>query len=187
MGAGRACRAARHPDFADAHPGYGVLISRFQTASLVPAARLRPGLAHSLRAPPEGKRSDEKAHGCLRDTRLAYHDAIRRGACEAPRAPLRSGTRASRRSTVAIFGRGPRFLLRHFLRIRAASFSRTGRNACRAGSRTSRACGYEPQPRDATPRSVYRHVSGRRPSSSRDGQITTPYSSRSQQTYSNRS
>jgi peptidoglycan lytic transglycosylase len=34
----------------------------------------------------------------------------------------------------------------------------------RAVSRTSRACGYEPQPRDATPRSAFRIVSRRRPS-----------------------
>jgi hypothetical protein len=40
-----------------------------------------------------------------------------RGACEAPRRPLRSGRRASRRSTPWRFwASGPRFRLRHFLR-----------------------------------------------------------------------
>jgi hypothetical protein len=74
------------------------------------------------------------------------------------------GRRASRRSTVAILGRGPRFLLRHFLRIRTASSSQPGRSAWRAGPRTSRACSCEPQPRDATPRSTFRIASRRRPS-----------------------
>jgi hypothetical protein len=80
---------------------------------------------------------------------------------------LSEGRRASRRSTVAILGRGPRFLLRHFLRIRAASSSQPGRSAWRAGPRASRACSCEPQPRDATPRSTFRIASRRRPSRAR--------------------
>ena len=89
-------------------------------------------------------------------------------ASEARRVPRR-GTLASRRSTVAIFGRGPRFHLRHCLRIRPASSSQPGRHAWRAVSRTSRARSYEPRPQDATPRSAYRIVSRRRPSMSEDG------------------
>ena len=50
------------------------------------------------------------------------------------------------------------------LRIRAASSSQPGRHAWRAVSRTSRVRGYEPQPRDATPRSAFRIVSGDGPS-----------------------
>jgi hypothetical protein len=66
------------------------------------------------------------------------------------------GTRSPlRRSTAAIFGRGPRFHLRHFFRICAASSSQPGRSAWRAGSRTSRGLGYEPRPQDATPRSAF--------------------------------
>ena len=42
------------------------------------------------------------------------------------------------------------------------------------GFPTSRACGYEPQPRDATPRSAFRIVSRRRPLMSEDA---NPYHS----------
>ncbi len=56
-----------------------------------------------------------------------------RGAC----VPYR-GTLASRRSTVAVFHPGPRFRLRHCLRIRTASSSQPGRSAWRATSRASR-------------------------------------------------
>jgi hypothetical protein len=68
-----------------------------------------------------------------------------------------AGGRASRRSAVAIFGRGPRFRFRHFLRHRAASSSQPGRSAWRAGSRASRvASGCEPPSQDATPCSAFR-------------------------------
>jgi hypothetical protein len=96
--------------------------------------------------------------------RLARNNVAGRALAKRPASLKAGGTRASRRSTVAVLGRGPRFLLRHFLRIRTASFSRPGRSVWRAGSRTFRACGYEPQPRNATPRSAYRIVSRRRPS-----------------------
>jgi hypothetical protein len=90
------------------------------------------------------------------------------------------GTLASRRSTVAIFGRGPRFHLRHFLRIRAASSSQPGRSAWRAGPRTSR----DIRLRAAAAR---RHALlrlqdrlRRRPSMSKAEKSNTPYSFRSQ-------
>ena len=54
-----------------------------------------------------------------------------RAPCQAPCVPS-DGTLASRRSTVAIFGRGPRFHLRHFLRIRAAKLL-AARSSCLAG------------------------------------------------------
>src|SRR5947209_445171 len=57
-----------------------------------------------------------EALGCS-DTRSARDNAACPGACEAPCVPT-AGRRVSRRSTVAIFGRGPRFLHRHFLRLR---------------------------------------------------------------------
>ena len=48
-------------------------------------------------------------------------------------------------------------------RIRAASSSHPGRSAWRAGSLPPGANGYEPSPRDATPRSAFRIVSGDAP------------------------
>src|SRR5712691_7750870 len=109
---------------------------------------------------PEGWRSEDGARVQRHPQRAVTRHARRlRGALSSPS----GGTRASRRSTVAIFGRGPCFHLRHFLRIRAASSSRPGRSAWRTGSRTSRGFGYEPSPRDATPRSANGTVSGDAP------------------------
>jgi hypothetical protein len=105
--------------------------------------------------------------------RLACNNVAGRAPSGVPASLKAGGTRASRRSTVAILGRVPRFHLRHFLRIRAASSSRPGRSAWRAGYRTSRDNGNEPQPRDATPRSAFRIVSRRRPSMSRDGELSS--------------
>ena len=86
------------------------------------------------------------------------HSAPRRGAA-------RPMTRDARLSALhrGDFRPGPRFHLRHCLRIRAASSSQPGRRAWRAVSRTSRVRGYEPRPQDATPRSAFRIVSGDAP------------------------
>src|SRR5216684_8385216 len=91
-----------------------------------------------------GTRSVPKRVQDARERAFARHARRLRGALSSPS----GGTRASRRSTVAILGRGSCFHLRHFLRIRAASSSRPSRSAWRTGSRTSRGFGYEPQPRD---------------------------------------
>src|SRR5262245_32289565 len=58
--------------------------------------------------------------------------------------------------TVAILGRGPRFHLRHFLRIRASELL-AARSLCLAGGVPSLPglSGYEPPPQDATPRSAF--------------------------------
>jgi hypothetical protein len=110
--------------------------SQCQTAqsSSFPRRVAAPGFCFSLFHPPhEGRAERRKAHYfCCRAFRRATIRACR-GAARVQRDAL-----ASRRSTVAIFDRGPRFLLRHFLRICAASSSQPGRNAWRAGSRTSR-------------------------------------------------
>src|SRR5262249_18808393 len=113
---------------------------------------LRPGFATFL-SPPRGVAERRETRGTM--TRypgvlVTRHARRLRGALR-----LQRETRASRRSTVAILGRGPCFHLRHFLRIRAASSSRPGRSARRTGSRASRGGGYEPPPRDATPRSAH--------------------------------
>src|SRR5262249_46411792 len=110
------------------------------------------GLQLSL-SPPRGVAERRETRGTM--TRypgvlVTRHARRLRGALR-----LQRETRASRRSTVAILGRGPCFHLRHFLRIRAASCSRPGRSARRTGSRASRGGGYEPPPRDATPRSAH--------------------------------
>ena len=112
--------------------------------------------------------------------RLACNNVAGRAPSGVPASLKAGGTRAFRRSTVAILGQVPRFHLRHCLRIRAASSSQPGRSAWRAGYPASRDNGYEPQPRDATPRSAYRIVSRRRPSMSRDGKLYSPTTSRSQ-------
>ena len=156
-----------------------------QTPPFVPAAQRRRVL--HLSTPIEGWAERRQAPGCS-GTRLACNNAAGRAPCGVPCVPPElgftrvrhsmsgrsriyptsaGGTRASRRSTVAILGRGPRFLLRHFLRIRAASSSQPGRSAWRAGPRASRACSCEPQPRDATSRSTFRIASRRRPSRAR--------------------
>ena len=126
----------------------------------VPAARCCARVSLFLSRPPQRGVGGAPTGALSLLSRL--RDATGR-ASEARRVPRR-GTLASRRSTVAIFGRGPRFHLRHCLRIRAASSSQPGRHAWRAVSRTSRARGYEPRPQDATPRSAFGTVSGRRPS-----------------------
>jgi hypothetical protein len=132
-----------------------------RTAPLVPAARWRPGFAIS---PPQRGVGGAPTGAPVQRHRLARNNVAGRAPSGVPASLKAGGTRASRRSTVAVLGRGPRFLLRHFLRIRAAISSRPGRSAWRAGSRASRDNGNEPQPRDATPRSAYRIVSRRRPS-----------------------
>ena len=85
---------------------------------------------------------------------MTRHAGRLRGA----RVPLRSGTRASRRSTVVIFGPpGPRFRLRHSPpeRVQRCS-SRPGPSVRRAVPVPPGASGYEPQPRNATPCSICR-------------------------------
>ena len=126
----------------------------------VPAARCcaRVGLYSFASIPKEGWAERRQAQlSCCRvcETRLIR---TRRGAA-------RPMTRDARLSALhrGDFRPGPRFHLRHCLRIRTASSSQPGRNAWRAVSRTSRARGYEPRPQDATPRSAFRTVSRRRP------------------------
>jgi hypothetical protein len=106
------------------------------------AALMRPTTASDVKQPVSVSRRDcaraltfpPRSRGGRSADRRTFHDH----ACEAWRASRVRGTLASRRSTVAILGRGPRFHLRHFLRIRAASSSQPGRSAWRAGPRASR-------------------------------------------------
>src|SRR6266849_9019934 len=81
---------------------------------LVPATHCARGLQPSF-IHPEGWRSAETALGCsgTRDVPKRVQDARERAFARHAKAlarrlaPLIGGTRASRRSTVAIFGRGP--------------------------------------------------------------------------------
>ena len=84
------------------------------THSLVLATQLRPSFDQF--PPREGWAERRQAPGAC-EAPVPANDARGRGACEAPRRPLRSGRRASRRSTPWRFlASGPRFRLRHFLR-----------------------------------------------------------------------
>jgi hypothetical protein len=92
-------------------------------AAFVPATRSRPGLA-SVHPDFEGwgsadRRPDAAAPGgpalLRQDAHERAYDAAGRALARRP-ASLAIGTRASRRSTLAIFGWGPRFRPRHFLR-----------------------------------------------------------------------
>jgi hypothetical protein len=166
---GRLCRNARLPDMcersrANAKAALGMArapsfftMSNSPLRDLVPRrtslsrdAFLRPGWLYPFA--PDAKRGGRSAD---RRTISVVAFARRDGSARVRRGASHDGTLASRRSTVAVFGRGPRFHLRHCLRIRAASSSQPGRHAWRAVSRTSRARGYEPRPQDATPRSAF--------------------------------
>jgi len=108
-------RTAIVPAGADGPPSHNVTVSQCQTAALVPAARFAPGACFNFARPQtRGERSAEKAHGCS-GTRRACR--VRRARARISRgrprhltrrlASLSGRTRASRRSTVAILGRGP--------------------------------------------------------------------------------
>ena len=140
--------AAPHPPVsshrrveARARPGPSALprnsYSPCQTAqfSSFPRRVSAPGFCFPLFHPPPEGRAERRKAQYFRCRAFSARDGTVPN--EARRAS--SGTRSPlRRSTVAILGRGPRFLLRHFLRIRRASSSQPGRSAWRAGSRTSR-------------------------------------------------
>jgi hypothetical protein len=142
-------RAAPRPGYAMASDAFGALFT-FQTAHLRSrGAFVRPGFATLLRSPESrGGRSAERRSGARRNTREARHlasktrvNALMTRHAERLRGALRPMTRDARLSALHRGGfglPGPRFRLRHCLRIRAASSSHPGRSAWRAGSRASR-------------------------------------------------
>jgi hypothetical protein len=96
-----------------------------------------------------------ETYGCLRGIRWACTIGAGQAPCEAPCVPIR-GTPASRRSHRGDFRRrGRASPHRHCGRIGHSELPRPGRSA-RRGAPASRGSGYEPQPRDATPRSAFR-------------------------------
>jgi hypothetical protein len=139
-------------------------ISRCQTAHLVPTAHvcaraLQLCFAHPNRGVGGAPRDVWVLGGTPVGHAVTWHARRLRGA-------LRPMTRDARLSALHRGGfglPGPRFRLRHCLRIRAASSSHPGRSAWRAGSLPPGANGYEPPPQDATPRSAFRIVSRTRP------------------------
>jgi hypothetical protein len=135
-----------------------------RTALRVPAARSRPGVAHFLHRPDrEGRRSAQRRPDAAAPGGHAMTQHARRLA-RAPcvlalkgRAPLGA---PPRRFVDAV----PRFRRPAFPpAIRAANSSRRGSYCPAGGFRNSRACGCEPQPRDAEPRSAFRIASGDAP------------------------
>ena len=132
-------------------------------------ALLRPGFAFPLFHPPhEGRAERRKAQiFCCRAVGRDWPCLARRGARPAGRARLSALHRGD-------FGSGAALPSPHFLRISAASSSQPGRNAWRAGSRTSRGFGYEPRPQDATPHSAFGSSSETAPQMSEDVPRLTP-------------
>ena len=129
-------------------------------------ALLRPGLSLFIRTrPEEGWAERRQAHYLVCRVCETRHDSarVRRGAShDAGRSPLGAPPwrfSAGGRASISGIASGS---------VQRCS-SQPGRRAWRAVSRTSRARGYEPRPQDATPRSTFRTVSGRRPSMSEDG------------------
>jgi hypothetical protein len=117
-------------------------------------ALLRPGWSLSIcTRPEEGRAERRQAHlCCCRGCEARPSALVRRGAShDAGRSPL--GAPPWR------FWAGGRASISGI----ASGSVQPGRRAWRAVSRTSRACGYEPQPQDATPRSAFRIVSGDAP------------------------
>src|SRR5258708_26105061 len=153
-------------------PSPGLTISSTHTFSF-PRHILRPGFATLLHSPrTRGGRSAEKRAGAERNTREAYHDAIRQALArrlashDAGRSPLGAPPWRFWAPGAALPSPwAPAVLQRRAvaLRIRAASSSHPGRSAWRAGSLPPEANGYEPPPQDATPRSAFRIVSRTRP------------------------
>jgi hypothetical protein len=120
------------------------------------ASAARPSSSH--RSPGEGAVERRQAHSSL-PSRL--RGAISR-ACEARTVPLQPGRPLG--APPWRFSAGdPRRRLRQWHRSRPAICPLPGRKARRAGSRTSRAAVSRRQPRDATPRSACRIVSGDAP------------------------
>ncbi len=146
-------------------PRCDIRVFTCQTAHLVPAARLRPGLEIESRTTRGGRSADRRPGAAAPG--WACNNAARPGACERPAPMARRKTRVnalmSRRERAPLGAPPwrfsapvPRFRLRHFLRSSCSDAPR-GRVIMPAGRCpvTSRACGYEPQPQDATPRSAY--------------------------------
>jgi hypothetical protein len=116
-------RKAPPPVCAHAHRGHCSLHDVKQPDTFSRCVRTR---GMSTFPPREGWRSADRRPVLARhrwpaashkECQQPLRHAAGRGACEAPRRPLRSGRRASRRSTPWRFSAsGPRFRLRHFLR-----------------------------------------------------------------------
>src|SRR5262249_44034589 len=119
-------------------------------------AFLRPGFATlASRNPHEGVAERRETYGCLRGIRWACAIGAGQAPSEAPRVPIR-GTPASRRSHRGDFGRRDRAAPpRHFGGSGHSDLSLRGGRAG-GGPPAPGGGGYEPRPRDATPRSAFR-------------------------------
>ena len=149
----------------------------FRAARLFPATHFcaRAGLDPFAPDPKRGGRSaDRRTISFVAFARRDWSARVRRGAShDAGRSPLGAPPwrfSAGGRASISGIASGS---------VQRGS-SQPGHRAWRAVSRASRARGYEPRPQDATPRSAFRIVSGRRPSMSEDGNLCTINSLRSQ-------
>jgi hypothetical protein len=149
-----ACRRANMRGSCGLRP---IHLSNSPTLANAPRARRKPRAgAASLCFPfprTRGERSAETARRCLRGTSRAHHDAVCPGRLRgAPRPSCDRGTRASRRSTVAFSGSGPRFLLPE---CSSGAVQRAPRGQVSVpggrGPRSHPNGGYEPPAADATP------------------------------------
>ena len=121
-----------------------------------------PVIASSRIAPTEGWMERRQAHSffLLSRVRGATPALVRRGPSRCDRDPFR-------RSTVALSSCGPTLPFRQWDTGSGSDCPRQAMNAWRSGSEPP-AIRFAPQPRDATPGSVSRIVSGRRPLLSQD-------------------
>jgi hypothetical protein len=147
----------------DASPPIPIHLSNSPSQRFTGPLNLARGRRVSLFLLPDGERSAETAQTC-RACEARPTTLLRRGAS------LAIGTPASRRSTVAISDPGPLFLNRAASGrpTNAASSSRPGRSARRAGPRRLPSLQVQAAAAGATPRSASRLASGRRPSPSGD-------------------
>ena len=147
------------------------------SAALPALRRARPKSLRQLHSDPKRGAGGAPAGALLRLSRL--RGATVR-ASEARRVPRKRDARLSALHR-GVFGPGPRFRISGIIcRIRQRGSSQPGHCLAGYGPGPFEPAVYEPRPQDATPRSAFWIVSGRRPSMSEDGNLCISSSLRSQ-------
>ena len=141
-------------------PSLVALLSSFRTAPFVPRGALRasasrPSCSHRPRRGAGGAPTG----ALVSSIALARRDQPRLRGTDRP---VATGT-PSRRSTVAIFGRGPALSSPAVEPEPTSDLPAAGPRGPAGGVPDLPRCGFAPQPRDATPRSACRIVSGDAP------------------------
>src|SRR5262245_25973798 len=145
------------------HPGGRAFLFTVSNSvvSSFPRRVVAPGFCFSLPPPDEGRRSAEKARGLARPPGTCCEHVP--GRVRGARAPLRSGTLDSRRSTGGFVVRFRASLpCQCLLGILQRAPRKKGRTARTAVSAPPEATLRAP-PRERRPRSTFRNASGRRP------------------------